>query len=222
MNTDIYDIHTHSIKANAVCNISIDKYSPDLPYYFSIGIHPWKAGTATDKELCLIKEYAANKNILAIGETGIDTGCGTSVETQKKLFREHAILAEEVKKPLIIHNVHGTELILKLRKDLKPKVPWIIHGFRGKPQLAEQLTSKGIYLSFGEKYNVETIRSINSSLLLAETDESSMPIQIIYEKIAKDKGWNIDKATNVITNNISNIFTLDKILNTIPQKTTHK
>lgn len=211
MNTDVYDIHTHSIKANAVCNISIDKYSPDLPYYFSIGIHPWNAETATDKELCLIKEYAANKNILAIGETGIDTGCGISVEKQKKLFREHAILAEEVEKPLIIHNVHGTELILELKKELKPEAPWIIHGFRGKPQLAEQLTSKGIYISFGEKYNAETIRTINPSFMLAETDESCMPIQIIYKKIANDRKWEIDEAINVITNNISNIFTRNLI-----------
>lgn len=211
MNTIVYDIHTHSIKGNAICNISIDKYSQDLPYYFSVGIHPWNAETATYEELCRIKKSASNKNILAIGETGIDTKCDVSVEKQKTLFREHAAIAEEIKKPLIIHNVHGTEHILGLRKELKPEVPWIIHGFRGKPQLAEQLTSKGIYLSFGEKYNAETIRTINPSFMLAETDESNMPIQIIYEKIAKDKGWNIDKATNVIINNISNIFTFDKI-----------
>lgn len=207
MTNKITDIHTHSIKPDAICNVDIESYCSDSPYYFSIGIHPWNADTATKEDLERIKEIATNKNILAIGETGIDHSCNVSPEKQMYFFKEHAILAETVKKPLIIHNVRGTDEIVKLRKELSPKVPWIIHGFRGKPQLAKQLTDKGIYLSFGEKYNAETVKSIPSELMLVETDESHLPILEIYSTIAAVKGWNMEETLKTIQENVSGIFT---------------
>lgn len=207
MTNKITDIHTHSIKPDANCNVGIESYCPESPYYFSIGIHPWNAGHATKDDLDRIKEIATNKNILAIGETGIDHSCDASPEKQMYFFKEHAILAETVKKPLIIHNVKGTDEIVKLRKELNPKVPWIIHGFRGKPQLAKQLTDKGIYLSFGEKYNAETIKSVLPQYIVAETDESLLPIMEIYDMIAETKGWNRNETEKTIKENISRIFT---------------
>lgn len=207
MNVNITDIHTHSLKPDAVCNTGTDSYSPDLPYYFSMGIHPWNAGRSTAEDMDRIKTIAANRNVIAIGETGIDRKCGVPVEKQMYFFREHAILAEETGKPLIIHNVSGTDDILKLRKELNPKAAWILHGFRGKPQLARQLTDKGIFLSFGEKYNTETIKSLPSQFILAETDESPLPIQEIYRMIAKDMGCDTYRTTKLIKENISRIFT---------------
>jgi len=37
------------------------------------------------------------------------------------------------------------ELLSEHRK-LRPSTPWLVHGFRGKKELAMQLISKGMYL----------------------------------------------------------------------------
>ena len=62
-------------------------------------------------------------------------------------------------------------------------MPWIIHGFRGKPQLAQQLLNKGFYISLGEKFNPETVSIIPVDRLLFETDESPLNINKIIDNI---------------------------------------
>ena len=53
-------------------------------------------------------------------------------------------------------------------------MPWIIHGFRGKPQLAEALIRQGFYLSLGERYNPMSAAVIPIDRLLAESDGSRL------------------------------------------------
>lgn len=43
---------------------------------------------------------------------------------------------------------------------MKPSNPWIIHGFRGKKELALQYIREGIYVSLGEKYQEEVLWGI--------------------------------------------------------------
>jgi TatD DNase family protein len=62
-------------------------------------------------------------------------------------------------------------------------MPWIIHGFRGKPQLARQLINQGFYISLGELFNPQTATIIPTNRLLFETDESTLDIDTIIERI---------------------------------------
>ena len=54
----------------------------------------------------------------------------------------------------------AVEELLKLKQRLQPANPWIIHGFRGKPALAQDYVRHGFYLSFGEKYQEESLRAV--------------------------------------------------------------
>lgn len=63
-------------------------------------------------------------------------------------------------------------------------MPWIWHGFRGNRQTAEMLVGKGFYLSFGERWNADAVRSIPPERLLIETDDSQLSINQIAERIA--------------------------------------
>ena len=66
-------------------------------------------------------------------------------------------------------------------------MPWIIHGFRGKKQLAEQLLGAGLYLSFGVRYNPEALHSAwAAGRLLLETDESPVLIHTLYRQVAEE------------------------------------
>lgn len=90
---------------------------------------------------------------------------------QTALLRIHYELSETLRKPLILHIVKSFPEIIALRKQWKPTQPWIIHGFRGKPQLARELLAHGFHLSYGKKYNPASLAITHASRLLRETDE---------------------------------------------------
>ena len=70
---------------------------------------------------------------------------------------------------------------------MKLKQLWIIHGFRGKKQTAMQLIKQGIALSLGEHFNEEAAAAIPEDMLCVESDESTLSINLIKEKIDKTR-----------------------------------
>ena len=86
---------------------------------------------------------------------------------------------------LVIHAVKAYDDIIRIHKAERPKQPWIIHGFRGKPETAGQLIREGLYLSFGEYYNHESLKFVPLDRLFLETDEGNMPIDKLYRKAAR-------------------------------------
>ena len=86
--------------------------------------------------------------------------------------------------PMVLHAVRTFDRILYYKKQLRPSMPWIIHGFRGNATTASALLSKGISLSFGEKWTKEALLHIPDSQLLIETDEAHANIDRIIENIA--------------------------------------
>jgi TatD DNase family protein len=114
------------------------------------------------------------------------------------------MLAEEVKKPLIIHCVKGLDEIIAMHKETVPQQAWIIHGFRGKPQQAEQLVKAGFYLSFGERFNVESLKATPLERLFVESDESNFGIYEIYRRISQTKGYSIEELAMTVRKNAAN------------------
>lgn len=178
------DIHSHNNNRayNAIINISPeDDILPDI--YYSIGIHPWSTHLATPSMLDALTQKAHNKQIVAIGETGLDALKGGNIETQTELFKFHIKLSEQVGKPLIIHAVKTFPQIINLKQEHSPRQPWIIHGFRGKPELAKELLKHGFFISLGEKFNKETASIIPEDRLFYESDESPLSIKEIIAHI---------------------------------------
>lgn len=196
------DIHTHNINAdNRYSILNSPTYIPGRN--ISMGIHPWDITEDWKNRFESIGQDARNENVKAIGECGIDKINATAgIETQKKIFHAHAMLAEEVKKPLIIHCVKGHDEILSIYKEIKPRQAWIIHGFRGKPEQAGQLTKAGLYLSFGDKFNKESIAATPVGRLFIESDESIISIADIYRSIAHEKGCIIEELAQSIQENL--------------------
>lgn len=198
----IADCHSHNLEAtDAIINVGPDFNAFADGRFYSIGVHPWDSAGATDLQLQQLSRLARLPQVVAIGEAGIDKLRGASRERQIELLRAQALLAEEVAKPLIIHCVGAWEDILRLHRELSPGQPWIIHGFRGKPELARQLLAAGLYLSLGEHFNPETAKIVPLDRLLVETDESSLPINHIAAQISPD-------ALNASAQNINRIFPL--------------
>ena len=170
-----------------------------------MGIHPWDITADWEQRFARIKQHANRDNVIAVGECGIDKLKSPSPLTlQQEIFKAHAILAEEVKKPLIIHCVKGFDDLIALHKSIIPQQAWIIHGFRGKPKQAEQLMKAGFYLSFGDKFNEESLKATPFERMFIESDESNIGICEIYRTIAHAKGCSVEELASLMTKNAEN------------------
>lgn len=136
----------------------------------SVGIHPWHINDDWHDAIDRISDLATHDEVWAIGECGLDKLRGPHMDVQIDVMRAHISLAENVGKPLVIHCVKAFDQLLQLHKETaewckatkREPQPWVIHGFRGKPEQAKQLVAKGLYMSFGHQYNIESLRFLFS------------------------------------------------------------
>lgn len=184
----ISDIHTHKPAPYPQGVISLINLSEPLAegQFYSAGIHPWNTEEPiTEETWKRLETLAGDSRVAAIGECGVDAAKGGPMFRQLQIFKRQIELSEKHKKPLVIHCVKAVDIILGLKRDLNPTQTWVIHGFRGKPETARQLTDKGIYLSFGEKYNSDTVIAMPDDKILAETDESILTIEEIIGSLSQ-------------------------------------
>jgi len=197
----IVDIHTHNHQSivTAIRNLTFIEANKLLlseeKGLFSIGTHPWHIDTSSEDKLLQISKWANDKRIIAIGECGMDKHSEASIDIQLDIFKKHVLLSEQIKKPLIIHCVGYFNELFEIKKGINPKQLWIIHGFRGKPELAKQALRAGCSLSFGENFNSEAVKLTPLENLYIETDESLLAIETIYANIALTKGCSIASLT---------------------------
>lgn len=165
------DFHTHVPRTpRAIINTRPgEKREPGFLY--SAGIHPWNSAICTENDFKALFVDANRQEVVAIGECGMGLKRGLEFEIQQEVFVRQAEIAEKVGKPLLIHCVRAAHRILDLHKQLRPqRSQWIIHGFRGKPELARQLTRAGIYISLGERFNPKVPESVDPRFVVRESD----------------------------------------------------
>ncbi len=185
------DIHTHRMPAEqtAPAVISVDVGEPFEPQpgrMYAVGIHPWHAD---EERLPLLRRRAVHPQVVMIGEAGLDRLVGSPMKRQMALFETQAELAEAVGKPMIIHCVRAWGELLDVRKRLRPAQPWVVHGFRGKGALAEQLLRAGLSLSFGARHRTEAVRAAwAAKRLFVETDDEAIDIADVYASVAASVG----------------------------------
>lgn len=198
----ILDIHTHhplpqpegivslSVAPGPLSETEAEKIVDSNPQQlFSVGLHPWHTeANMPDDAADFLYRLALRPNVAAVGECGLDTLKGAPMFRQMNLFRMQIELSERVAKPLIIHDVKAHDIVLGLRRDLRPRQPWVIHGFRAKPTVAAMFANAGCYLSFGQHFNSESLKKVEISRILAETDESLLPISDIISLLEQARG----------------------------------
>ena len=138
---------------------------------YSVGAHPWWTADAAWEDL---KEgfylWAQHPQVGRFGECGLDKLKGGTIEVQERGFGAQVEHSERLEKPLTIHCVKAFARLLSLYKQLRPKQRWVIHGFRGKPEQAQQLLAAGFDLSFGEHYNEAAFALCPPTRRYRETD----------------------------------------------------
>jgi TatD DNase family protein len=216
---DYIDIHTHD-SANVAGIFAVENimaHEPRSPADMlsracTFGIHPWHLSKETIGGLIeKVWKTASASNVIAIGEAGFDKLRGPELEIQSKAFEEQVKIAEEIRKPLFIHCVRAWDELLPVHKRLRPKMPWLIHGFRGKPGLSQQLIDKGMYLSFWFDFvtrseSSELLRSLPRERIFLETDGADIDIKAIYFKVASDLDMELNDLKAVVMRNYNKFF----------------
>jgi TatD DNase family protein len=209
-----YNVHTHSPSRHpneiAIRNLIIREKeeqanSQEEAAFVSLGIHPWYIEDAA-AQMKQLRDLAALPEVVAIGEAGLDKLTATPFAIQQDIFIQQAHLAEALQKPLIIHCVKAWEELLAVKKQIKPETAWIIHGFRGKPELAEQLVRQGFRLSFGAYVTPASLPIAYPNHILTETDDKDIRIQRVYRQIASALHISEDVLRKQVQKNVKGLF----------------
>lgn len=211
------DIHSHDPRVKLGQNKFLSlQLHPDLEFedllnappsaiQVSAGIHPWHASEWNAENSAQLTSILLHPRVLLIGEIGLDNVCEVPFEQQLLVFETQLKLAETATKPVLIHNVGHQKELLALKKKFRSIPAWILHGFRGKAQAAEQYVRNGFFLSFGPKYQVEALRACPLDRLFIETDDSNTDLQLLYQKVAEDFRITVEILESSITQNIQSL-----------------
>jgi len=148
--------------------------------YATCGVHPHDAEKFSLQTLSQFEELIEDKNVIAVGEIGLDYFRNYSDrKIQKDVFLTFLDIALFHKKPIIIHNRDATDdLIDILDSSLKNEFyGGIIHCFSGDKKLLRFALNKGFYISYAGTltYNKaeelrDTVNFVPVDRLLIETD----------------------------------------------------
>lgn len=185
------DFHTHHIPSMENVVAVVDGRD-------TWGIHPWKSD-----EAFVVPDL---KDKLAIGECGLDALRGPALEVQEQVFLQQIALSEQTEKPLVIHCVRALDQLLRMRRELRPKMPWMLHGFRGKPQQLRSLLDVGFFISFGFCHNEESLRLCPMEQLVLESDEEVLPIAELYNNVAQVRDVSVPSLCTIMAQNYLRFF----------------
>ena len=149
----------------------------------AVGVHPHDAATVDGAGWARIVRLAADRRVVAIGETGLDYDRGFSpVDDQLANLRRNLGLAVEVDRPVILHcrSAVGRRdaqdaLLAEVRaaRGIRP----VVHSFSGPIDYAEAMLELGAVISFsglvfrsGEEESAEVAKLVASERILVETD----------------------------------------------------
>jgi TatD DNase family protein len=216
---DFIDIHNHhAVSSPGIFTVESLMAHENLQpgnekgIVYTAGIHPWYLDDHNQKQLLeFVNNVAGNSQLVAIGEAGFDKLRGPSVELQREIFEKQVNIANEKRKPVVIHCVRAWVELLAAHRKLKPVKPWLVHGFRGKKELALQLISRGMYLSFWFDFiirqeSAELLRSLPKSRIFLETDGADVNIRDIYQKVSGDLALSVDELKKIILENFGMLF----------------
>ncbi len=216
----IVDIHTHHISNRedviSLRSIDVNEYRMQnelINLRSTLGLHPWYISNKNSIDnLAILEEKIADKTIYAIGECGLDNLIDVDYNLQIELFKSQILLSDKYKIPIIIHQVKSHEDILKIKREMNPNQPWIIHGMRLKWAIAKEFLNAGMFLSFGhhllnsDSHLMDAFLQTPLDKIFLETDNSAIAIDDIFVKAAEIKSMEVQTLKEIVYQNFKTVF----------------
>lgn len=117
--------------------------------FATAAIHPHEAKSADKQAVNKLKELAQNKQVAAIGETGLDFHYDFSTpQQQKDCFERHLEIAAELNLPLVIHSREAFEDTVRILDKFGKAVNKVVfHCYSGSAEQAKIVLDKDWYIS---------------------------------------------------------------------------
>lgn len=201
--------------------------------YAALGVHPSEVEGLTETDIEWIRENAAHKKVVAVGEFGLDYHWPEpSAQIQKKWFVRQIALAKEVSLPIIIHSRDAAADTMEiLTKEKAYDCGGVIHCYSYSAELAKEYVQMGFYIGIGgvvtfknAKKCRRTVEEIPLTHIVLETDcpymspepnrgarNDSANLVYVAEKIAELKDTTIEEVIHVTTQNAEALYRLDSI-----------
>ncbi len=130
-------------------NERVQEFVQTHDVYGTAGIHPHSADEAKEEDVDRIREILiSNPRILAVGETGLDYDRMYSTkENQLHYFKKLIALAEELGKPLFLHERDAAEDFISCfagHEDICKRS--VVHCFTGNKETLRALLDMGFYI----------------------------------------------------------------------------
>ncbi|KZN36459.1 TatD family hydrolase [Pseudoalteromonas luteoviolacea] len=194
----------------------------------SCGVHPLNQEDALDRAKLL--ELGQHERVVAIGETGLDYYYSKDThKVQQDSFAGHIDVANELKKPLIIHTRDARKDTLDIMKAHgAEQCGGVLHCFTENWEMAKKAIDMGFYISisgivtFKNAVDLqEVVKKLPLDRLLIETDspylapvphrgKTNQPayVQDVAYFIADLKGLSYKELAQATTNNFYQLFSL--------------
>ena len=207
--------------------------------YGTVGLHPVRAGGHHDNDgtppetfdRTYYESLAKNERVVAIGECGFDyyRVDKDTKEKQEEAFIEQIQLANDLKKPLMLHirdaagSMGAYEDALAVLKT-HAKVLGNVHFFAGTYDIAKQFWNIGYttsftgVITFADQYD-ETVKNAPIEMLHAETDapyvapvpyrgQRNEPLHVreVYRRIAEIRGQDAEAVRVQLLQNAARLF----------------
>ncbi len=203
--------------------------------YASLGIHPLesRAGSDPARERRIFEDLAKNKEVIAIGETGLDYINLQSLslkerekikKTQEELFKRQINLAKKLHLPLILHCRKAHKDMLKILKEEKAS-KGVVHCFTGSVSQMKEYIDLGFYIGVNGiifKMNLrKVIKKTPLKKILLETDcpflspplakkKRNEPLFISYiaDEVARIKKIDVKEVSEETSENGKKLFSV--------------
>lgn len=183
-------------------------------------------------DFSIFEEAAKTKQLIAIGETGLDYHYEHSDrQLQKEFLHRYIKLAKETNLPLIFH-CRGDEAFHDLFEIAKQYLPFsaILHCFTGNNLQAKQCVENGWYISmsgivtFKKSHELRSVlKTVPLERIVIETDapylapqtkrgkrNESAYIHEVLQAVASVHSQHLESASNALVINTLRAFNLDK------------
>jgi TatD DNase family protein len=143
--------------------------------YAALGIHPHQAGSDDATRLAELRELLGDPRAVAVGETGLDFYRDYAPhDAQLELFERQLALAQELRKPVVVHTRAADDETLRALESFSGMV--VLHCF-SSPGLLEAALERRYYVSFAGNVTFPKAAELRAAAaavpadrILAETD----------------------------------------------------
>lgn len=195
--------------------------------YASVGSHPSEK-EEDDLSIDTLVNFAKNKKVVAIGETGLDYHYNSDkLDVMRNRFRTHIRAANTAKKPLIIHSRNAREDTINIMKEENAdQIGGVMHCFTESVEMAKASLDLNFYISFSGIITfknalelVEVAKYVPLEKMLIETDSPYLApvpfrgktnepkyVRYVAEKIAEIKNVSVEEVASITSKNFQRLF----------------